>query len=154
MSTPTPSHSYSRAYTAFLEQVRYQGAYATLEQAERVTTAVLAALGQQLVGDERVDLAHQLPAEAARSFAQSVPRPSPLSAHAFVKRLAESRNAPYATTRWDVGSVLVVLARTAERPLLDRVLNQLPSGYALLFGRADLTAAARRLETDHVAVAA
>ncbi|MFJ8826727.1 DUF2267 domain-containing protein [Streptomyces sp. NPDC102467] len=154
MYSPTSTPNSSHADTALLEKIRYQGAYATLEQAERVTATVLDALGQQIVGDERVDLARRLPPRAARYFTQALPRQCRLTAHAFVKDLAEATNAPYATTRWDVGSVLGPLARTLDKELLHRVLAQLPSGYALLFGQADLTAASRRLSADHVVQAA
>lgn len=153
-SSSTPSSTPARSDAALLELIRYQGAYATPEQAERVTAAVLDALGQQIVGDERVDLARQLPPRAARRFAQALPAPRPLTAHAFVKALAESTGAPYATTRWHVGSVLGALARTVDKELLQRILAQLPSGYALLFGQADLMVAARRLPADQVVQAA
>ncbi|GAA2310853.1 DUF2267 domain-containing protein [Streptomyces kunmingensis] len=152
MHTVTPAPTRSDA--ALLEQIRYQGAYATVEQAERVTAAVLDALGQQIVGDERVELARQLPPQAARHFSQALPGQRPLTAHAFVKALAEATHAPYTITRWHVGSVLGALARTVDKELLHRVLAQLPSGYALLFGQADLTVGARRLPVDQVVRAA
>ena len=43
-----------------------------------------------------------------------------------------------ATARWDVSSVLGVLPALTGEDLTDRVLAQLPPGYALLFGRAEL----------------
>ncbi|WP_343244973.1 DUF2267 domain-containing protein [Streptomyces sp. SID14478] len=147
-------HAPSDAYTNLLEQIRYQGAYATLEQAERVAVTVLAALGEQLTGAERAEVGRQLPTEAARCLAQAAPSGTSVTAHAFVKNLAASTDAPYATTRWDVGSVLVSLARTLPPQLLDRILAQLPAGYALLFGKADLTVNSRHLHAADVAVAA
>ncbi|MGW3450281.1 DUF2267 domain-containing protein, partial [Streptomyces sp. NPDC001076] len=50
--------------------------------------------------------------------------------------------ASQATTRWDTGSVFSAVAALAGPDLLTRILRQLPSGYALLFGRAELTPAA------------
>ncbi|MFE9846965.1 DUF2267 domain-containing protein [Streptomyces goshikiensis] len=44
-----------------LEKVRYEGAYPTRERAEEAVRVVLAGLGRQLTGDERVDLARCLP---------------------------------------------------------------------------------------------
>jgi hypothetical protein len=44
--------------------------------------------------------------------------------------------------RWDTGAVLAVTCHLVGTALLDRILNQLPSGYALLFGRAELIPAA------------
>ncbi|MFI5681564.1 DUF2267 domain-containing protein [Streptomyces cellulosae] len=44
-----------------LTQIQECGEYATVEEAERVTRAVLATLGAHLDGDERRELADQLP---------------------------------------------------------------------------------------------
>ncbi|MFC9952175.1 hypothetical protein ACFVIN_17115, partial [Streptomyces prasinus] len=56
-------------------------------------------------------------------------------------RACPARATP-ARPRTDTGTVLRVVARLAGEKLLDRVLAQLPTGYALLFGRAELTRAA------------
>ncbi|MCZ7456345.1 DUF2267 domain-containing protein [Streptomyces sp. WMMC940] len=122
-----------------LEKVRYEGAFPTRERAEQAVRAVLAALGRQLVGNERVELAARLPVEAALEFASRPPCAEPLSAWEFVKDLAARTGGTPATARWDAGSVLHVVAGLAGPRLLDRVLAALPSGYALLFGRAELT---------------
>jgi uncharacterized protein (DUF2267 family) len=125
-----------------LEQVRYNGAYPTRERAEEVVSAVLAALGRRITGEERVELAARLPHEAARIFAAQVPENDTPTGWAFVRDLASRTGGTLATTRWDVGSVLGVVAQLAGRDLLDRILAQLPTGYAILFGRAELTQAA------------
>ncbi|PAN03375.1 hypothetical protein CJI59_00320 [Streptomyces sp. Alain-F2R5] len=136
--TTLPAMSYGQ----MLEQVRYNGAYPTRERAEQVVSAVLAALGRRITGEERVELAARLPREAARIFAAEIPGTQELTGWAFVRDLASRTGGTLATTRWDVGSVLGVVARIAGPALLDRVLAQLPSGYAILFGRAELTQAA------------
>ncbi|MFF2465501.1 DUF2267 domain-containing protein [Streptomyces mirabilis] len=125
-----------------LERIRYEGAYPTREQAEDVTHAVLGALGRQLTGDERVDLAACLPTEAALVFTSQIPDLQPLTGWGFVKDLATRTGATPAVARWDTGAVLPVAGRLAGPGLLDRILTHLPSGYALLFGRAELTQAA------------
>ena len=125
-----------------LERVRYEGAYPARELAEDVTRSVLAALGRQLTGDERVDLAARLPAEAALVFTGQIPDRQPLTGWGFVKDLATRTGATPATARWGTGAVLCVVGQLAGPDLLDRILTQLPSGYALLFGRAELTQAA------------
>ncbi|WP_202437779.1 DUF2267 domain-containing protein [Streptomyces sp. SID5910] len=130
------------SYVQLVEQVRYQGAYATRERAEDVVSAVLAALGRRITGEERVELAARLPREAARIFASQIPGTDTMTGWAFVRDLATRTGGTLATTRWDVGSVLGVVARLAGPDLLDRILAQLPSGYAILFGRAELTQAA------------
>ncbi|MBQ1095391.1 DUF2267 domain-containing protein [Streptomyces sp. b94] len=136
--TTVPAMSYGQ----MLEQIRYNGAYPTRERAEEVVLAVLAALGRRVTGEERVDLAARLPREAAQVFAAQIPATDPMTGWAFVRDLATRTGGTLATTRWDVGSVLGVVARIAGPDLLDRILAQLPSGYAILFGRAELTQAA------------
>ncbi|MFF4963170.1 DUF2267 domain-containing protein [Streptomyces sp. NPDC001222] len=133
---------YGKAYERMLEKVRYEGAYPTREKAEEAVRLVLAALGRQLTGDERVDLAARLPLEAARVLTAQIPDTHPLGGSAFVKDLAVRTGASLGTTRWDTGSVFSAVAAYAGPDLLTRILQQLPSGYALLFGRAELAPAA------------
>ncbi|WP_424888989.1 DUF2267 domain-containing protein [Streptomyces sp. XH2] len=133
---------HGRAYEQMLEKVRYDGAYPTREKAEEAVRLVLAGLGRQLTGDERVELAARLPLDAARILTAQIPDTQPLTGWAFVKDLAARTGASLATTRWDTGSVLSAVAACAGPDLITRILQQLPSGYALLFGRAELTPAA------------
>ncbi|MCQ1579291.1 DUF2267 domain-containing protein [Streptomyces parvus] len=133
---------YSTAYQQMLERVRYEGAYPTRERAEEVIRLVLAGLGRQLTGDERVDLAALLPLEAARALTAQIPDTQPLSGWAFVKDLAARSGASLATTRWDTGSVFAAVAAHARSDLITRILDQLPTGWALLFGQAELNPAA------------
>ncbi|MFZ3566644.1 DUF2267 domain-containing protein [Streptomyces sp. BH097] len=133
---------YGQAYEHMLEKVRYDGAYPTREKAEEAVRLVLAGLGRQLTGDERVDLAACLPLEAARILTAQMPALQPLGGWAFVKDLAARTGASLATTRWDTGSVFSAVADCAGPDLVTRILHQLPPGYALLFGRAELTQAA------------
>lgn len=132
---PVPAMSYEQ----MLEKVRYEGAYPTRERAEEAIRLVVAGLGRQLTGDERVELAARLPFEAARLLAAQIPDTQPLTGWAFIKDLAARAEASFATTRWDTGAVFAALAGP---DLLTRILHQLPSGFALLFGRAELTPAA------------
>ncbi|MFG2475851.1 DUF2267 domain-containing protein [Streptomyces fagopyri] len=132
----------SMTFRQMLERIRYEGAYPTRERAEGVTRGVLEALGRQLTGDERVDLAACLPAEAARVFTSQISDVQPLTGWGFVKDLATHAGVTPAVARWDTGAVLTVVGHLAGPGLMDRILAQLPSGYALLFGRAELTQAA------------
>ncbi|MGW7296444.1 MULTISPECIES: DUF2267 domain-containing protein [unclassified Streptomyces] len=134
--------TYSPAYEQMLEKVRYDGAYPTRERAEEAVRLVLAGLGRQLTGDERVELAARLPHEAARILTAQIPDTKPLGGWAFVKDLATRTGASLATTRWDTGSVFAAVSAHAGPDLVTRILRQLPSGYALLFGRPELTPAA------------
>ncbi|PZT69397.1 DUF2267 domain-containing protein [Streptomyces sp. SW4] len=131
------------AWTDLVEQVREAGQYPTRAEAERITRIVLSALGGHVVGDERVALARALPEEAARVVAEQIPATRPLTAPEFVDSVAARiEGATPATARWDVSSVLSVLPPLVGDDLVTRVLEQLPPGYALLFGRAELSPAA------------
>ncbi|MFJ6854436.1 DUF2267 domain-containing protein [Streptomyces sp. NPDC091271] len=129
-------------FDQMLERIRYEGAYPTRERAEAVTHAVLSGLGRQLTGAERADLAARLPAEAALPLTAQISDPDPLTGWGFVKDLAARTGGTPATARWDAGAVLATVGHLAGSGLLDRVLARLPSGYALLFGRAELIQAA------------
>ncbi|MFJ3618516.1 DUF2267 domain-containing protein [Streptomyces iakyrus] len=125
-----------------IEAVRETGLYPTRTKAEQVTRTVLAALGAHVTGDERVDLARALPGEAARLIAAQIPATHRLTAARFVDEVAaRTPGATSATARWDVSSVLGTLPPLIGDDLVTRILAQLPAGYALLFGRADLTPA-------------
>ncbi|WP_181809339.1 DUF2267 domain-containing protein [Streptomyces shenzhenensis] len=145
--SPAPSPRTLRAVRAvrtggwqeFTEAVRQAGQYPTRAEAERVTRIVLSALGGHVTGDERVALAQALPPEAAGLIAAQIPAATPLTARRFVDSVAARiEGSTPATARWDVSSVLGVLAETVGEPLTTRLLTQLPPGYALLFGRAEL----------------
>ncbi|WAL97569.1 DUF2267 domain-containing protein [Streptomyces sp. Je 1-369] len=130
-------------WSELIETVRETGQYDGAADAERVTRVVLSALGGHVVGTVRADLARQLPPEAARLLADRIPAARPLTAAQFVESVAKCLpGATPATARWDVSSVLTALARAVDGALVDRLLGLLPSGYALLFGRAELVRAA------------
>ncbi|MEU7579351.1 DUF2267 domain-containing protein [Streptomyces sp. NPDC041068] len=130
-------------WSELIEAVRESGQYTTTAEAEHVTRVVLSALGGHVVGDERVDLAHQLPVEAAQVIADQIPATRPLTAAEFVGSVGlRLEGATPATARWDVSSVLTALTQAVDEEIVDRLLSLLPSGYALLFGRAELAPAA------------
>ncbi|MFJ6141237.1 DUF2267 domain-containing protein [Kitasatospora sp. NPDC092286] len=129
-------------YRLLLQHVRTLGRYTSDEEAERVLHAVLTALGSQLTGEERCDLAATLPERARAAFANQIPLPQSVAAPAFVEAGARALNTSLTGARWDVSFVLAALAGLAGDHLTDRLLADLPRGYALLFGRADLAIAA------------
>ncbi|MFI9078198.1 DUF2267 domain-containing protein [Streptomyces sioyaensis] len=135
---PVPAMTFHQ----MLERIRYEGTYPTRERAAEAVRLVLAGLGRQLTGDERVELAARLPVEAALLFTAQIPDTEPRTGWGFVKDLATRTGASPATVRWDTGAVLAAVADLAGEELLTRILQQLPAGYALLFGRAELTRAA------------
>jgi uncharacterized protein (DUF2267 family) len=129
-------------FEQMVEKVRYEGAYPTRERAAEAVHLILSGLGRQLTGDERVELAARLPFEAASILTAQIPDTQPLTGWAFVKDIADHSGATPATTRWDTGVVLAAVATLAGPDLITRILSRLPSGYALLFGRAELIQAA------------
>ncbi|MGX1562061.1 DUF2267 domain-containing protein [Streptomyces sp. NPDC055506] len=137
--TATTVSTETLTMTQLLDAVQESGQYPTRAETERVTRVVLSALGAHVIGDERVDLARALPEEAARLIASQIPATQPLTAAEFVDSIAaRAEGATPATARWDVSSVLGVLPPLIGDDLVTRILAQLPPGYALLFGRADL----------------
>jgi uncharacterized protein (DUF2267 family) len=127
------------SWTDLAEAVQDAGQYVSTTEAEHVLRVVLSALGDHVTGEERVGLARALPEEAARIIASRIPLNRPLSAPEFVDTVAARiEGATPATARWHVSSVLSVLPELVGDELVDRVLAQLPSGYALLFGKAEL----------------
>lgn len=114
----------------------------TRERAEEAVRVVLAGLGRQLTGDERVDLARCLPLEAARVLTKQIPDTQPLTGWDFIKDLATRSGGSLATTRWDTGAVSAAVTAHAGPDLTSRILQQLPTDWALLFGQAELTPAA------------
>ncbi|MFE9390309.1 DUF2267 domain-containing protein [Streptomyces sp. NPDC006784] len=126
-------------YHRLVERVRYDGAYPTSERADAVIHAVLTSLGRRLPEEERTALADMLPEEAARFLTSTAREPEQFTGWEFVADLASRTGGTPATARWDTGTVLELVARLAGADLVARILEALPAGYALLFGRAELT---------------
>ncbi|MCY0946090.1 DUF2267 domain-containing protein [Streptomyces antarcticus] len=136
---PRPDRSVpAMTFDQMLERVRYEGAYPTRERAAEAVRAVLAALGRQIAGDERVNLARRLPREAALALTSTAPDAEQLTGWGFVKDLAAGTGVSPAVARWNTGAVLAPVAALAGPDLLARILQRLPDGYALLFGQAQL----------------
>ncbi|MCS0602455.1 DUF2267 domain-containing protein [Streptomyces sp. LP11] len=141
-TVPLSPRAEDTGWLRLTEAVREAGQYPTRAEAERVTRAVLSALGTHVTGDERVALAQALPQEAGHLIASQIPATHPLTAREFVNSTATSLGSPTPpTARWHVSSVLSTLAAHIGEPLTTRVLAGLPRGYALLFGRGELMAA-------------
>ncbi|MER7848193.1 DUF2267 domain-containing protein [Kitasatospora sp. NPDC096077] len=127
---------------SLLQDVRTLGSYPTDEEAGHVLDTVLGVLGSQLTGTERCELAAILPDRARAALVAPAPRTEPLTAPAFVDTVARSLDTSRTGARWGASCVLTALADLAGPEATDRLLAQLPRGYALLFGRADLLPAA------------
>lgn len=121
----------------FLSKVKERGEYADRAEAERVTRTVLATLGERL-GPEAEDLAAQLPGD----LAADVPSGGAATGYGedeFLRRIAEQLGTSAEIARWDASAVLTTVAESITGGQLNQVLSRLPSGYAELFGKPELT---------------
>jgi uncharacterized protein (DUF2267 family) len=57
----------------------------------------------------------------------------------FCRRVAERTGARPRTAQWDASAVLSTLADAVSPGELNQIISQLPSGYAVLFGKPDLS---------------
>ncbi|WP_346777226.1 DUF2267 domain-containing protein [Streptomyces sp. HNM0575] len=126
-----------------MARVREYGRYATDAETKQVVRVVLSSLGGHLPEGVREQVAARLPATAAETLRYQLPATKPLTAPEFVDAVANRLDgATNGTARWDASSVLSVLGEVCGDELTDRMITELPQGYALLFGRAELMSAA------------
>lgn len=127
-------------YHEFVATVRDRGEYATWSEAAHVVTSVLQILAQRITPTETADLAGQLPGPLGDVMRQCGRKhPESFGAEEFRKRVAERIGARPVTAEWDASAVLSTLADVVPDGQLNELLSQLPSGYAPLFGKPDLT---------------
>lgn len=126
-------------YDKFLSNVSDRGEYVDRDEADRITGSVLGVLAERLDAGEANDLAAQLPDGAASELAAKTGMGEQLSVHEFLDRVAAATGATTMTAEWDASAVLTTVAEAISPGELNDVLGQLPSGYAVLFGRADLS---------------
>jgi uncharacterized protein (DUF2267 family) len=126
-------------YDEFLAKVRERGEYPDRAEAERVTRLVLGVLAQRLDPDEAGDLAAQLPAPVDAALTEGQGPAAAFGVQEFLGRVATGAGATVRTARWDASAVLCTVAEAVSGGELNDVLTQLPSGYAVLFGRANLS---------------
>ncbi|MFF7384475.1 DUF2267 domain-containing protein [Streptomyces griseoluteus] len=126
-------------WTDLVEAVRETGRYPTAAEAELVTRTVLSGFGGLLRGDSRAAFTEILPPEACEVLPSTNPEILRPTAREFVESMATHiEGATPATARWHVSSVLNVLAERAGTAATARLISELPPGYALLFGLAEL----------------
>ncbi|MFI6156694.1 DUF2267 domain-containing protein [Kitasatospora sp. NPDC051170] len=119
----------------FLARIVERGEYRGEAEADHAARVVLALLGEHLVGAERTELSAALPDTYAGLLRDARPAAEPLTAERFVQAVVGwIHGATEATAQWDIGAVLSTVADLAPPELVDRVLDQLPDGYDLLFG--------------------
>ncbi|MGW5336409.1 DUF2267 domain-containing protein [Streptomyces bauhiniae] len=140
VTTMQPRSSMTNSgWTDLIEAVRETGRYSTTAEAEQVTRIVLSGFGGMLRGDSRAAFTQALPPEAGEALSSPTSEIFQPTAREFVESMATRiEGATPATARWHVSSVLNVLAEQAGTSPTARLISQLPPGYALLFGLAEL----------------
>jgi uncharacterized protein (DUF2267 family) len=126
-------------YDEFLAQVRERGEYASRQEAEQTTRVVLDVLASRLSAGETDDLAAQLPTEAAILLTEYDGETESFGVQEFLRRIGVETGATESTARWDASAVLSTVADAVSGGELNDVLTQLPSGYAVLFGKSALS---------------
>lgn len=124
----------------FLARVRELGEYENQREAERVTTAVLSVLATRLPGTTVEKLAAQLPEPLREGFREAgQPEPEAFGVEEFHRQVAELVGGRTLTAEQDAGAVLTTVAEAVSGGELNQLLSLLPSGYATMFGKPELT---------------
>ncbi|HZG06533.1 MAG TPA: DUF2267 domain-containing protein [Streptomyces sp.] len=127
-------------YDEFLARVRDLGEYADHDEAEHITRAVLEVFAPRITAGEVEDLAAQLPGPLGDVLRDNrAGRPETFGLEEFYRRVAERTGARPRTAEWDASAVLSTVAEAISGGELNQVLSQLPSGYAVLFGKPELS---------------
>ncbi|WKX73654.1 DUF2267 domain-containing protein [Streptomyces sp. XD-27] len=124
------------SYEDFLANVQERGGYDATE-AERVTDAVLTALGERLAPESVGHLADQLPMPLADVLNDAQAAARTWGVEEFVSRVAGAVGTDEASAETAARSVLSALADQVSRGELNKLLSQLPAGYAELFGHPE-----------------
>lgn len=127
-------------YDKIVATIRERGQYQSAGEAEQVAKSVLQVLAGRIGPGEVLDLAEQLPqplADALRSGTRD--RAESYGVEEFCRRIAGRTGAGPQTAEWDASAVLSTVAEAVSGGELNQVLTQLPSGYAVLFGKVDLS---------------
>lgn len=126
-------------YNHFVSVVQDRGEYGSTAEAATVAKSVLRVFAGRIDPGEADDLAAQLPPpldEALRSGTQG--QAEGYGVEEFCRRIAQRTGARPSTAEWDASAVLSTVADAVTGGELNQLLTQLPSGYATLFGKADL----------------
>jgi len=124
----------------FLARVRERGEYDDQKEAEQITLAVLGVLSSRITGGEAKDLAAQLPEPLDAPLRdQHSGAAEHFGVKEFLSRVAELTNARPRTAEWDASAVLSTLSDAISGGELNQIISQLPSGYAPLFGKPELS---------------
>ncbi|POM23090.1 hypothetical protein BTM25_52960 [Actinomadura rubteroloni] len=127
-------------YGQFIKTVRENGEYTDRREAEHVAVSVLEVLRSRMTPEGAAHLAAQLPEPLDDVLLADAPDlPGSFGVDEFCRRVAERTHAAGTSAQMDASVVLSTVAATVSGGELNRVLSQLPSGYAPLFGEHELS---------------
>ncbi|MBW1602591.1 DUF2267 domain-containing protein [Streptomyces sp. JJ66] len=126
-------------YDEFLMTVTEAGGYADREDAARVMEAVISTLGDRLPPETAGHLAEQLPEPVAELIEGANSTPRHWGVSEFVHRVAEITGDTEEQAEAHSRAVLTAVAGQVSGGELNKVISDLPSGYADLFGHPELS---------------
>ncbi|WP_031508853.1 DUF2267 domain-containing protein [Streptomyces megasporus] len=127
-------------YDEFLARVRDLGEYKSQKEAEEITDAVLSVFASRITPGEVEDLAAQLPGHLSDVLQENrVDQPETFGVEEFCRRVGERTGARPRTAEWDASAVLAPMSEAISGGEFNQILSQLPSGYAVLFGKPELS---------------
>lgn len=125
-------------YGTFMATVRERGEYAA-DEAEQLVQAVIATLGERLPASSAEHLADQLPTPLADIVDQSDGPARTWGVSEFISQVAEHTGQDEDGAEEDTRVVFSVLADQVTGGEMNKLISQLPSGYADLFGHGELS---------------
>jgi uncharacterized protein (DUF2267 family) len=127
-------------YDEFLHEVRELGEYADQDEAERVAHAVLGTLAPRLPAESVAHLAAQLPDPLSEPLRRGgLEEAESFGVEEYLDRVAAATGARPLTAEWDASATLTAVAENVSGGELDKLLSQLPSDFATLFGHPELS---------------
>ncbi|MCX2969697.1 MULTISPECIES: DUF2267 domain-containing protein [Streptomyces] len=127
------------AYDEFLMTVTELGGYSEREDAARVTEAVISTLGDRLPPEIAEHVADQLPAPVDELIEGANSTPQNWGVQEFVHRVAEITGDHEEQAEEHSRAVLTAVAAQVTGGELNKLISDLPTGYAALFGHPELS---------------
>lgn len=121
-----------------IARIRDRGEYDGPAEAESACRTVLGVLGTRLMPVEAEQLAAQLPGDLGEAVTVGGPGRR-FGVTEFLRQVADQMGATTDTARWDASAVLSTVAESVSGGQLNKLISQLPAGYAELFGHAELS---------------
>ncbi|MFI1166876.1 DUF2267 domain-containing protein [Streptomyces sp. NPDC020801] len=126
-------------YDEFLARVRERGEFKTPNEAASVSETVLGVLAERISPGEVQELASELPPPLGQTVAgMRHEQAESFGVEEFYRRVSQGTRPRPRTAEWDASAVLTTVGEAISGGELNQIISQLPSGYAVLFGKAEL----------------